>query len=70
MITTRQVIALCPRCAALTFLTPRQLLNPSVQFFDLSRHLACLFRHLRGHGLSQVIGKDPVNVAVWGDQLE
>jgi hypothetical protein len=69
MITTRQGIALRPRRPTLTLLTPRQLFDPAVQFFDLPAHVACVLRPLRRHGLSSVMGKDPVTVAVWGDQL-
>ena len=39
MITTRQVIALRPRRPTLTLLTPRQLLESPVQFFDLPAHV-------------------------------
>ena len=70
MITTRQVITLRPRRPTLTLLTAGQLLESSVQFFDLPAHVTGLFRPLRRYGLIEVIGNDPVNVAVWGDQLE
>ena len=70
MITTRQVIALRSRGPTLTLLRPRPLLKPSVQFFDLPAHVTQVFRYLRRQGLLKVIGNDPVNVAVWGDQLE
>ena len=70
MITARQVIALRPRRPTLTLLRAGQLLQSSVQFFDLPAHVTRFFRHLRRHGLIEVISNNPVNVAVWGDQLE
>ena len=70
MITTCQVIALRPRRPTLTPLTARQLLETPVQFFNVPTHVAGVLRHLRCHSLIEVIGNDPVNVAVWGNQLE
>jgi hypothetical protein len=37
---------------------------------DLPTPVTGIFRHLRRHGLRQVIRNDPVKVTVWGDQLE
>ena len=59
MITAREVIALRPRDPTLALLTARQLLQPPVQLFDLPAHVARLFRHLRRHGLSEVIDNGP-----------
>ena len=70
MIATRQVIALRPRRPTLALLTARQLFKAPVQLFDLPAHVTGIFRHLRCHGLIQILGNDPVKVAVWGDQLE
>ena len=70
MITTRQVIALGAGSPTLTLLGPRQLLESAMQFFDLPAYVTCVFRDLRRQRLLQVISNDPVNVAVWGDQLE
>src|SRR2546427_12173215 len=70
MITTRQVSALRPRRPTLALLTARQLLEAPVEFFDLPAPVTGIFRHVRRHGLSEVMGNDPVKGAVWGDQLE
>jgi hypothetical protein len=67
MITAGQVSALRSRHPTLALLTPRQLLESPVQFFDLPAHVTRVCRHLRRSGLIEVIGNDPVNVAVWGN---
>ena len=67
MITTRQMIALGTRFAALTLFATRQLLESSVQFFDLPAHVVRVLSDVGGQGLIWAIGDDPVNVAVWGN---
>ena len=67
MIAAGQVIPLRPSGATLTLFTAGQLFQSPVHFFDLLTHVTRIFRHLRGHSLIQIIGNDPVNVAVWGN---
>jgi hypothetical protein len=63
-------MALRSRGPTLPLLRPRQLLKPAGQFFDLPAHVTRVLRSLRPPGLLQVMGNDPVTVAVWGEQLE
>ena len=41
-----------------------------MKFFDLPAQLVRVLSDLRDHGLIQIIGDDPVNVAVYGNYLE
>jgi len=70
MIATGQMVALGAARPTLTLLAARQLLEIPMQFFDLPTHVTRVLSNLRGDRLIQVIGDDPVNVAVWGDYLE
>ena len=70
MRTPRQVIPVHPRRPTLTLLTARQWFAPSVECFDLPAYVAGGLRSLRGHRLRKLSRKDPVKVALWGDQLE
>ncbi len=70
VITTGQMISLGSGASALAFLATGQLLESSMQFFDLPAHVIRLLSDLRGYRLIQVIGHHPVNVTVCGDQLE
>jgi site-specific DNA recombinase len=50
--------------------TPGHFYRLRLADLHVPAHVTGILRHLRHHSLSEVIGKDPVNVAVWGDQLE
>ena len=67
MVTTSEVIALRTSFATLAFGSARQLLQFSVKFFDLPAQLVRFLSDLRDHSLIQIIGNDPVNVAVCGN---
>ena len=70
MVTASEVIALRTGFATLAFGRASQLLQFAVKFFDLPAQLVRILSDLRDHSLIQIIGNDPVNVAVRGNQLE
>lgn len=70
MIATRQMIALRTCFAALALLCAGQLLQPTVQFFNLPTHVVRVLSDLRSQSLIGAIRNHPVNVAVCGNQLE
>ena len=70
MITTGEMIPLGTCFATLTPFDSRQLLESTMQCFHLPAHVVRVLNGLRGeHGI-KVIGDNPVNVAVCGNQLE
>ncbi len=70
MITTRQMIPLRPLLPALTLFTAGELFKFPMKLLNLPTHVVRLLSDLRGTGRVQVVGDDPVNVAVCGYQLE
>jgi hypothetical protein len=56
--------------AALALLRAGQLFQFAVQFFDLPAHVVRLLGDLRGQAVIQLIGNEPVNIAVCGRRLE
>ena len=70
MVTASEVIALRTGFATLAFGRASQLLQFAVKFFDLPAQLVRILSDLRDHSLFQIIGNDPVNVAVRGNQLK
>ena len=70
VITTGQMVSLRAGFATLTLFSASQLFEPSVQFFDLPAQVVRVLSDLSSQSLIWAIGNDPVNVAVWGDQLE
>jgi hypothetical protein len=70
VVAASDVIPLRAGLAALTLLGAGQLFEFAVKFFDLPAHVVRVLSDLRGQVVIQLIGDEPVNVAVWGDQLE
>jgi len=70
VVAASDVIPLRAGLAALAFLGAGQLFEFAVKFFDLPTHVVRVLSDLRGQVVIQLIGDEPVNVAVWGDQLE
>lgn len=64
------MVSLRTSFAALAFSATCQLLQFAVKVFDLPAQVIRFLSDLRGHSLIQVIGDDPVNVAVCGNALE
>ena len=76
-VATRQVVALGTRFSTLAFGTAHELLEFPVQLLDVPAHGVFCFHVVRGQTRRRfvltrvgVIGDEPLNVAVWGDNLE
>ncbi len=64
------MVALRPCLTALALFRSGQLFDFTVELLDLPAHVVRLFGDLRGQVVIKIIGYEPVNVAVCGDQLE
>ena len=76
------MVALGAGGAALAFLSPDELLEFPMQLLDLPAHGVLVLNDVRGEPSVSItlrllvvwfqvtVGDDPLNVAVWGDQLE
>ena len=64
------MVALRPCLAALALFRAGQLFDFAVGLLDLPAHVVRFFGGLRGQVFIKIIGNEPVNVAVCGDQPE